>query len=120
MGQVAVCGVELEPAKPRIERSFRSCHEGVANSGDIGDAHLQWRLVALIKRQRARPDRLPSTLRGIQWLAAVPRARGSRLPARVGELNAGDRAVRFNEMRCPRQRFGVCIAPDSEILRRYP
>ena len=38
----------------------------------------------------------------------------------VGELNAGDRALPFDEARDPLQRFEVFVAPDAKILRGDP
>ncbi len=91
--EIAVRGVDFQPAVTGRLRPDRGSAEGVDDPGNFVAAQLvRHALVGRVEGQRARPHRQPAAHRIGHLRVAFPRALGARLAARVSELDGRDRA----------------------------
>ncbi len=119
--QIAVGVVNLDQPKAGRQRPTRGRLE---RGDDLVDAcFVQCRRhgVAHIEGHRAGADDRPAAGGGRpQAGSASPGQIATGLPARVGQLNAGHRSLRFDEAGDPRQRLDMLVAPDAQITGRDP
>src|SRR5262249_53553864 len=110
-------GVQLDRAEAGSISALRGGRESPLDTHNSLNAELFRRRVALAKRDCARRD-CPPTSFGL-WNAALPRpgAVNARLAPSVRELDARDRALRFDKLDDWLERLKMFLAPNTKILR---
>ena len=121
MDQVAVGRVELDHAEACVDRAPGGRHERLGHGVDLGLPERQGRRVAGVEGDRAGPDDLPPAGFGrLEARAARPGGGAARLPAGVGELDAGNGPHPFDERGDPGERLGVPVGPEAEVAGSDP
>ena len=120
MDEISVRGVNLDRAEAGGVGALRGGREGLLQRQNAIDAQFLRRRVSLAERNGARRDGPPSPFRLGNAALPGPGAIDAGLPPGVGELNAGDGALRLDEAGDPLERLEMLFAPDAEILRRNP
>lgn len=117
--QVAVRGVQFQDAEAGVHRAARGGAEVGDDPVDAVVVELG-RGVQVAERDRRRCHGRPAALRGRDRAGPVleaPGRPGGALPARVGELDARDRALLGDKGGDGPPRFGLFVRPDAGVAR---
>src|SRR3954447_26893061 len=115
--EIAVRHVQLDDVEACIQRQLGGPDELLDDLLDLAGGELVRNRLAVAKWNRTRRERLPGMRTFANETSAPPRCIGRGFPPRVSELDAGDRAIAFDEGGDAAERIGVLLRPDAAIPR---
>jgi len=129
--QVTVGGVDLGDPEAGVAGAFGGGDERLPQFLDLVRLQFARRgrlrrrllvLVPLVVRPRlaARPDRLPAAVALVDRRRPLPGSRLRRLPTGVGQLDRRHAPLLGDELGDRRERLGVLVRPDAQILGGDP
>ena len=117
MDEISVGCMYFDDLDSRGERPFRGRDKILDHGADFHFAHFHGGRVAGVKRNRARRERLPSSVGYSDGRSSLPGDPRTAFTACVSELDTRDRSVIVQQSNDAREFLDVPVFPQTQIRR---